>query len=292
MIRHLLAGTMVVVCVACAAARAQTVAPTGRAVATAPTTMAVQPWNQKYDLNGDGVLSEAEIIAMRQEMQAKADELRRQMELQLYDKNKDGKLDAEETAVMEKAKSEQARAAAIWRQRTREYENLFDADGDGKLSEQESAAARAYALAEQERARRDYLKKADTNGDGKASEEERAAYYAATTRQVEEERKKQTAKFDTNGDGQLTGEELAAYQEDQRKTAMERYGKVHAERIARIVAEFDTDGDGRLSRDEKVAMAKKLLADSPAATRTYSPVTRPATAPGASVYWTLPGAAQ
>ena len=74
-----------------------------------------------------------------------------------------------------------------------------DKDGDGKLSEDERAAAREAWQ----------LKRYDKDGDGKLSEEEKAA--------AEEAKKKFTAKFDKDGDGKLSEDERKAMRESHRK---------------------------------------------------------------------------
>ncbi|QTN31297.1 EF-hand domain-containing protein [Akkermansiaceae bacterium] len=79
----------------------------------------------------------------------------------------------------------------------------FDKDGDGKLSEEERAAARA-ALANRpdRKLPPEMLAKFDKDGDGKLNEEERkAAREAMKARMLE--------RFDKDGDGQLNEEERA-----------------------------------------------------------------------------------
>ena len=73
----------------------------------------------KYDADKDGKLNAEESAAMRKAMQEER--------LAKYDKNKDGKIDDEER----KAEMADREAAMI---------KKFDKDGDGKLSEEEKAA--------------------------------------------------------------------------------------------------------------------------------------------------------
>jgi len=80
----------------------------------------------------------------------------------------------------------------------------FDTNGDGELSEEERAAAKAEMearrderRAEMEKKRAEFLGKYDTDGDGELSEEERKA--AREARKAE-----MLAKYDKNGDGELS----------------------------------------------------------------------------------------
>jgi hypothetical protein len=75
----------------------------------------------------------------------------------------------------------------------------FDKDGDGKLNEEERAAAKEA----REAAKAKVLAQFDTDKDGKLSEVEREAMKAAVL-----------AKFDTDGDGKLSEEERKAAQEE------------------------------------------------------------------------------
>jgi hypothetical protein len=81
--------------------------------------------------------------------------------LEKFDKDKDGKISAEERkAAMEEGKAAmEARRAEIMAK--------FDKDGDGKLNEEERKAAGEARKAEM-------MKKFDKDGDGELSKEERA----------------------------------------------------------------------------------------------------------------------
>lgn len=81
---------------------------------------------KEFDKDGDGKLSEEERKAMRETMQARMEERRKEM-LEKFDTDKDGKLSPEE--------QEAARAA-----RHAEMLKKYDKDGDGKLSDEERAA--------------------------------------------------------------------------------------------------------------------------------------------------------
>ena len=75
----------------------------------------------------------------------------------------------------------------------------FDKDGDGKLNEDERAAAKAAH-------EKKMLEKFDTDKDGKLSDDEKAAARAAHEKEV-------IAKFDKDGDGKLNEEEKKAAHE-------------------------------------------------------------------------------
>ena len=115
-------------------------------------------------------------------------------------------------------------------ERRAEILERYDADGDGRLSQEERRAAR-------ERRR---LERWDTDGDGEMSEEEHAAArQAMDDRRGGRGREQRASRFDTDGDGAISDEERAAAYEQrklEREMAMEKY---------------DADGDGRLSRSER-----------------------------------------
>ena len=72
----------------------------------------------------------------------------------------------------------------------------FDTDGDGKLNEEERAAAKEARSAKMAEKKAEILAKYDTDGDGKISKEERQAAKDAFIE-----------KYDTDGDGKLSKEE-------------------------------------------------------------------------------------
>ncbi len=88
----------------------------------------------------------------------------------------------------------------------------FDKDGDGKLSDEEKAAAKT----EMEAKRAEMLKEFDKDGDGKLSDDERKAMHDAYI----------LKRFDKNGDGKLSDEEKATA-ETARKEMEAKRGKGH-----------------------------------------------------------------
>jgi Ca2+-binding EF-hand superfamily protein len=82
------------------------------------------------------------------------------------------------------------------------WEKRFDANQDGKLDAQETAAKEAARKQAFQRLQGQY----DKDGDGKLSESEKAERRAA----METKRKEMIAKFDKDGDGRLSPEERQA----------------------------------------------------------------------------------
>jgi hypothetical protein len=79
----------------------------------------------------------------------------------------------------------------------------FDKDGDGKLNEEEHAAAKAARGEMEADRKKEMLAKFDKDGDGTLNEEEKMAAR-------EEMKKKMLEKFDKDGDGELSEEERKA----------------------------------------------------------------------------------
>ncbi|MCW1926008.1 EF-hand domain-containing protein [Luteolibacter arcticus] len=86
---------------------------------------------KEFDKDGDGKLNADEAKAAREARQAKAEEARKKM-LEKYDADKDGKLSPEERTTM-RTELEAKRKALV---------EKYDADKDGKLSPTEIKAAK------------------------------------------------------------------------------------------------------------------------------------------------------
>lgn len=115
---------------------------------------------EKYDTDGDGQLSDAELDALKADVSA----------------------DREKRATGGRGgemRGERGRGGPEGRERPSREEMIkkFDTDGDGVLSEAERAEARKQMPKDGRRGRRNrqMLEKYDTDGDGQLSEEERAA---------------------------------------------------------------------------------------------------------------------
>jgi Ca2+-binding EF-hand superfamily protein len=195
-----------------------------------------------YDTNHDGKLDAAEKKARNDSYVAYSAEVTRYYELITWDKNKDGHLDEQELAALH-AYKEKLRVQT--EQARRNYEEMvrkFDVDGDGKLDEKERKAM--Y----EEYARQAEIKQYDTNGDGVLDEKERAEMEAekAQWKKVAELQKQYyMKKYDLNGDGKISPEEQKAVMEDYQR---------------KYIARWDTDGDGKLSPAEMKAMSETLTA--------------------------------
>ncbi len=103
----------------------------------------------------------------------------------------------------------------------------FDTNGDGKLDENEKAAAKAAMhqkhAARQARLFTRMMKMYDKNGDGRLDESERVAALADL-----ETRPRFIRRFDTDGDGQLNAAEKANAEAAMRQ----RWDKMEAARLA------------------------------------------------------------
>ena len=154
-----------------------------------------------------------------------------------HDANKDGKLTGEE------------RRAAWDDVRKQWATKAFDADKNGTLDEEETAAmkkAQAEGKATYDRWRSDWVKKYDADGDGELSEEESKVARKKVTEEFQKLRDKFTSKWDADNDGKLSEEERTAMRESIRSQAQE------------LKKEIDADGDGKVSREERRAFFEKL----------------------------------
>jgi hypothetical protein len=115
--------------------------------------------------------------------------MRARYELRGYDANKDGKLDAKETAERDKGRAEREK-------RRKEFYDRFDKNKNGQIDENERSAIGEYYR----------MRRYDTNNDGKLDEKETAARDKANAereKRMQEFRKR----FDKDGDGKLNEKE-------------------------------------------------------------------------------------
>jgi len=124
----------------------------------------------KNDSDGDGQLS-------AEERQAVVRQMRERWELQRYDKNKDGALDDEEKAARDTQRESRRKRIEEMRRRMGQQRRVlirrWDTDGNGQLSDQERAA-----MGDQIRRRaQQRQKEMDADGDGKVSGEESRNYW-------------------------------------------------------------------------------------------------------------------
>ncbi|MBI4026643.1 MAG: EF-hand domain-containing protein [Verrucomicrobia bacterium] len=107
------------------------------------------------------------------------------------------------------------------RQKLREHLlKKFDADGDGKLNDEERAKMKAAVQAKKQ----EWLKRFDANGDGKLDSEERQKAKETVSQErfqkFAQKHPEAAKRFDANGDGKLSAEEGAAA----RKACKEKRG--------------------------------------------------------------------
>lgn len=119
----------------------------------------------------------------------------------------------------------------------------FDANDDGKLSEEEK---QAYVAAVREglvahppgHPDRRHSNPWDTDGDGTLSDEEKAAAQAAIRARIVEQRTRRFDELDDNEDGVLDADELAGIP------------GINPDRLTRILAHLDKDDDGMITKEE------------------------------------------
>jgi Ca2+-binding EF-hand superfamily protein len=121
----------------------------------------------------------------------------------------------------------------------------FDADKDGKLNDQEKAAAWAAHEARFKERHPKAFAKLDTNGDGHLDAAERKAAHDQWV-----------AKRDTDKDGKVSPEERKAWRA---KHQDEREAKFK-ERHPKAFAKLDTNGDGHLDEAERKAARDQRIA--------------------------------
>ncbi len=134
--------------------------------------------------------------------------------LKKYDKDGDGKLSDEEKAAAKEAMKDHKPATPDQPApggpggrggfMSEEIIKKYDKDGDGKLNDEEKAAAREGMR----EAMREEIKQFDKDGDGKLNDEERLAAFTANLEKHPEMKAKILERFDENKDGQLSPEEL------------------------------------------------------------------------------------
>ncbi len=107
--------------------------------------------------------------------------------------------------------------------------DLFDEDGDEKLSREELKTARETMKAK-------FIEKFDKNEDGKLSRDERHAARKIIKAKRVIRKAKTLESYDVDGDGELSEEEKTTAMDDKKTDLLEKY---------------DTDKDGKLSKEER-----------------------------------------
>ncbi len=122
---------------------------------------------------------------------------------------------------------------------------IFDADHDGRLSQEERRRLREVLRKFRRRMRARF----DEDGDGKLSQEEKEKMREEMKLRREKLRRLRLEKFDTDGDGRLSPEERWPLREARRKA------------LERIKALLDLDGDGTITPGEVESAVEKGVPD-------------------------------
>lgn len=176
----------------------------------------------KYDTNGDGALSRAELRELKADLGGR------------------GVLGQRLAGL-----GRRARHWAFWRVRW-----AFDENGDGTLSSDEQTALVDALEARCQRLRAERLEQFDANHDGTLDDAERQAARDAARAKWEEKRQALLARYDTNGNGTLDDTERAQLRED----------RIAAARARRqdLLTKYDTNGDGHLSAEEALPLRQEI----------------------------------
>ncbi len=122
----------------------------------------------------------------------------------------------------------------------------FDADGDGKLDEQEQAEADKFDKQLRDVGQSMQLRMADLDGDGQVSEEEQQAVRKEWQKESWTIFAKSFRYMDADGDGQISLTEREAFQR-RMQSATVAY-------IEKFSTSFDADHDGRLNAKERESL--------------------------------------
>lgn len=173
---------------------------------------------QQFDTNGDGKWDAAEKADWNAYL-AKAAAEKKQHDLDRFDTNKNGQLDAEELKVRQAATKAANEEAVAELERMKKM-----AEAESKQRDLEVMNAPIPAA----------LKKYDANSDGKWDTAEKAAWDADMAKAIAESKQRDLDRFDANKDGELDAEELKV-RRSARKVAYEK-AKAELERMKKIAA--------------------------------------------------------
>ncbi|KAG6535485.1 calmodulin-like protein 3 [Zingiber officinale] len=134
---------------------------------------------------------------------------------------------------------------------------MFDRDGDGRISKQElcdSLENLGIYIADADLEA--VIEWVDVDGDGCVDAEEFAALYQAVMEREAEEAEMREAfeVFDQNGDGFIAAEELQTVLDS---LGVAQGGRTAEEECKRMISKVDVDGDGRVSFGEFKQMMKR-----------------------------------
>lgn len=199
---------------------------------------------EKWDKDGDGQLSREE----RKEQITMAIKDGRERQVRKWDENGDGVLDAEERAKVMEDRQDQ------WWLR---FDDIgmkhFDADADGKLSEQESRDIVAFGEDLEKVGKKWEVNMLDTDGDGEVSRDERREMQTRMQIIGITMLPEAIKWVDTDGNGRPDREELEA--------VAFRAAEAGKKELDRWVKKYDTNGDGRLDATERSSFVKGIDED-------------------------------
>ncbi len=142
----------------------------------------------------------------------------------------------------------------ISEQQHQEMMAKYDKNADGKLDDEELKAMQEERRDRQkefrERAEAIKLKHFDADGDGKLGEDEQKAFKDFEQDMQKVGKSWELAVFDTDGDGKVSDEERQQVQKEAQRAALRM--------MAMGVKYMDADGDGKVSAEEREAFEKKV----------------------------------
>ncbi len=251
---------------------------------------------RRWDADGDGQLDEQETAAMdeaRERQLAERQRWREQADLQRFDLDGDGQLDEQEKLLADaeavrrdiyaQASSQRDRGRNTWQATMTQWRlRNFDADGDGRINDDEQAEVSKFERqlrevgqsfqrsmadldrdgevtpAEQQAVRQEWQKAGwtifaktfrymDADGDGQISLQERSDFQRRMQGRTIGYLERFSASFDSNRDGRLDAQER------------ENFVTGMTEQFGQRIEKFDTDRDGRLSPKEAIALMEDFV---------------------------------
>ncbi len=164
----------------------------------------------RFDKDGDGELNEEERQSAREAFRAEREARRQQFLLDRYDVDRDGVLSEAETKKMEedRERMDQEREARQAEMHQRALA-AYDTDGDGQLSDDERSAANQQRREWFQQQQQQAMARFDTNADGELSQDERQSMRESMGKAFEDMRF--ADRFDSTGDGMVTAADMPAY---------------------------------------------------------------------------------
>ncbi len=195
---------------------------------------------QRYDVDGDGYLSQEEFNAMRRV--ARLDDDQRQRLFNRLDKDGDGRISREELREMRRGRDAGRHGHRAGMRRLME----LDTDGSGGVSLEEFRAAEMFANVPPERVEA-LFHRLDTDGDGEITPRDRPELPPMMRRgdgpgqPRERSHRRIFDHLDADGSGTLGFEEFSA---------MRGMARLDEEEKKSLFRRLDADGDGQLSFEE------------------------------------------